>query len=54
MNDRPVTARAVRPGDADYDRLWDTVNAKNHNRYRAYQKATSRPIPIVALSPQPS
>ena len=48
----PATARAVLPGDADYDRLWDAVNAGNHDRYRAYQKATSRPIPVVVLSPR--
>jgi deazaflavin-dependent oxidoreductase (nitroreductase family) len=47
----PVTARPIRPGDAGYDRMWDIVNAANQNRYRAYQKATSRPIPIVALTP---
>jgi deazaflavin-dependent oxidoreductase (nitroreductase family) len=46
-----ATARAIRPGDPDYDRLWDIVNAGNSDRYRAYQKATSRPIPIVALRP---
>lgn len=46
----PVTARAVLPGNAGYDRLWDVVNANNSNRYRAYQKATSRPIPVVVLA----
>jgi deazaflavin-dependent oxidoreductase (nitroreductase family) len=49
----PVIARAVHPGDADYERMWDAVNANNHDRYRGYQKATSRPIPVVTLSPQP-
>jgi deazaflavin-dependent oxidoreductase (nitroreductase family) len=49
-----VAARPIRPGEPDYDRLWDKVNAGNHDRYRGYQKATKRPIPIVALTPQSS
>lgn len=48
----PVHARAVLPGDPDRERFWQIVNDHNSNRYRAYQKATSRPIPIVALSPR--
>jgi F420H(2)-dependent quinone reductase len=47
-----VTARAVVPGDADYDRLWEIVNKNNSNRYKAYQKKTSRPIPVVVLTPR--
>lgn len=49
----PVTARAIHRGDADYERLWNAVNKVNHSRYHAYQQATDRPIPIVALSPSP-
>jgi deazaflavin-dependent oxidoreductase (nitroreductase family) len=48
----PVTARTVQPGDPDYDRLWQMVNKNNANRYQAYQKLTSRPIPLVALAPR--
>jgi deazaflavin-dependent oxidoreductase (nitroreductase family) len=48
----PVRARPVLPGDPDRDRMWDIVNKHNANRYRAYQKQTSRPIPIVALTPR--
>jgi F420H(2)-dependent quinone reductase len=48
----PVHARPVLPGDADRDRFWKIVNDNNHNRYRAYQKGTSRPIPIIALTPR--
>ena len=48
----PVHARPVLPGDDDRDRFWKIVNDHNRNRYRAYQKATSRPIPIVALTPR--
>ena len=48
----PVRARAVLPGDPDRDRLWDLADRNNAGRYRAYQRATSRPIPIVVLSPR--
>ena len=47
----PVTARAVLPEDAEYERLWALVNANNKQRYAAYQRHTPRPIPIVVLSP---
>jgi F420H(2)-dependent quinone reductase len=47
-----VTARPVPPGDPDYSRLWQIVNKNNGNRYAAYQKKTSRPIPVVVLTPQ--
>jgi len=47
-----VTARPVAPGDPDYSRLWQIVNKNNGNRYAAYQEKTSRPIPVVVLTPQ--
>ena len=47
-----VHARPVLPGDADRDRYWTIVNDHNRNRYRGYQKVTSRPIPIIALTPR--
>lgn len=46
-----VTARPVLPDDPDYARLWKLVNENNSHRYEAYQKKTSRPIPIVMLTP---
>jgi F420H(2)-dependent quinone reductase len=45
-----VIARPVLPADPDYARLWQIVNKNNGNRYEAYQKKTSRPIPVVVLS----
>jgi deazaflavin-dependent oxidoreductase (nitroreductase family) len=50
----PVTARAVLPDDPEYARLWQIVNTNKHNvnRYVEYQKKTSRPIPVVALTPK--
>jgi F420H(2)-dependent quinone reductase len=46
-----VTARPILPDNPDYARLWQLVNKNNANRYEAYQKKTTRPIPIVALTP---
>lgn len=47
-----VTARPVNAGDADYARLWELVNKNNANRYTNYQSRTSRPIPVVVLTPR--
>jgi F420H(2)-dependent quinone reductase len=47
-----VKARPVLPGDPDYDRLWQIVNKNNGNRYIEYQKKTTRPIPVVVLTPE--
>lgn len=47
-----VTARPVLPDDPDYARLWRTVNVNNANRYDAYQRRTTRPIPVVVLTPR--
>jgi deazaflavin-dependent oxidoreductase (nitroreductase family) len=44
-------ARVVRPGDADYDRLWKIVNDGNSDRYNGYQRKTDRPIPVVVVTP---
>jgi deazaflavin-dependent oxidoreductase (nitroreductase family) len=48
----PVTARAVLGDDPDRERLWRLVNDHNDNRYTAYQRATTRTIPIVVLTPR--
>src|SRR5436305_501717 len=40
-----ATSRVIEPGDPDYQRLWKIVNDNNHDRYTAYQKQTTRPIP---------
>jgi deazaflavin-dependent oxidoreductase (nitroreductase family) len=47
-----VTARPVLSTDPEYSRLWQIVNKNNGNRYAAYQEKTSRPIPVVVLTPQ--
>jgi deazaflavin-dependent oxidoreductase (nitroreductase family) len=46
-----VIARPVLPGDPDYVRLWRIVNDNYGHHYDAYQQRTTRPIPIVRLSP---
>lgn len=48
---RSATAKVVRPTDPAYARLWKIVNEGNGDRYEAYQGETSRPIPVVALTP---
>jgi deazaflavin-dependent oxidoreductase (nitroreductase family) len=48
---KQAESRVVGPSDPDYNRLWKIVNENNGDRYSAYQKATSRPIPVVALTP---
>jgi F420H(2)-dependent quinone reductase len=47
----PGTARIVEPSDPGYERLWKLVNDNNHDRYTAYQRQTTRPIPVVAVTP---
>jgi len=46
-----VTAHPVLPGDPDRERLWRKVT-KYNKAYPEYQKKTSRPIPIVRLTPK--
>jgi deazaflavin-dependent oxidoreductase (nitroreductase family) len=46
-----VTAKPVLPDDPDYGRLWQIVNENNSNRYAGYQEKTSRPIPVIVLTP---
>jgi F420H(2)-dependent quinone reductase len=48
---RQGTATVVRLPDPDYPRLWELVNAANHDRYTAYQARTGRPIPLVIVQP---
>ncbi len=45
------TARIIDSTDPVYDRLWKIVNDNNHDRYTAYQKQTSRAIPIIVVTP---
>lgn len=46
-----VVAQPVLSTDPDYARLWRIVNANNADRYDGYQARTTRPIPVVRLTP---
>lgn len=46
------TARVVEASHPDHARLWAIANAANHNRYNGYQSRTSRPIPVVVVTPE--
>jgi hypothetical protein len=43
--------QVVEPSDPGYARLSKIVSENNGDRYIPYQKATSRPIPVVAITP---
>jgi deazaflavin-dependent oxidoreductase (nitroreductase family) len=47
----PGMARVLEPGDQDYERLWRLVNDNNHDRYDGYRSKTTRPIPLIVVSP---
>ena len=46
-----ASARIVERSDPEYERLWRIVNENNRGRYIAYQEKTSRPIPVIAITP---
>lgn len=47
----PAIARVITHDDPEYARLWTLVNERNRHRYEGYQRRTTRPIPVVALTP---
>jgi deazaflavin-dependent oxidoreductase (nitroreductase family) len=48
-----VTAKPVSPDDPEFPRLWKLVNNMrgNKDQYIKYQQRTTRPIPVVVLTP---
>jgi deazaflavin-dependent oxidoreductase (nitroreductase family) len=48
-----ATATAIYPGEPDYDRLIGLCDVNNRGRYSRYRSMTERPVPVVALTPQP-
>jgi deazaflavin-dependent oxidoreductase (nitroreductase family) len=48
---RKGTARVIEPSDSAYVRVWKIVNENNRDRYSAYQQQTTRPIPVIAVTP---
>jgi deazaflavin-dependent oxidoreductase (nitroreductase family) len=49
----PAVATVVERGEEEYARLWRSVNKASRGRYDRYQARTSRPIPLVRLTPEP-
>jgi deazaflavin-dependent oxidoreductase (nitroreductase family) len=47
----PASATVIGADDPAYERLWRVVNENNRRRYVGYQRRTSRPIPVVRLTP---
>lgn len=47
----PAVAVTLRPGDADYDRLFAICNKANRGQFAAYQKKTKRPLPVFVMTP---
>ncbi len=45
-----AAATEIGPDDPDYARVWKLVNDNNASRYAAYQKKTTRAIPVIALT----
>jgi len=46
------TARVIEADDPEHPRLWALLNGINHDRYDGYQRRTSRPIALVAVTPR--
>jgi F420H(2)-dependent quinone reductase len=44
-------ARIIEPGAADFKRLWRLMDEVNFGRYGQLQAASTRPMPIVVISP---
>jgi deazaflavin-dependent oxidoreductase (nitroreductase family) len=47
----PAVATVVERGEGDHARLWQAANGAARGRYDRYQARTSRPIPVVRLTP---
>lgn len=46
-----ASATFLRPGNADYNRLFAICNKANRGQFAAYQKKTDRPLPVIVLTP---
>jgi F420H(2)-dependent quinone reductase len=44
-------ARVIEPGGTDFKRLWRLMDEVNFGRYGQLQAASTRPMPIVVISP---
>lgn len=48
----PATAQALRSDHPDYARLFAICNRANRGNYAAYQRRTTRSLPVVVLTPR--
>lgn len=48
----PATASVVRTDDPDYERMFALCNKANRGTFAKYRERTTRPLPIVVLSPR--
>jgi len=46
---QPGVASVIYRSEPGFERLWKIVNQNNHDRYNAYQRQTTRPIPVVVV-----
>jgi deazaflavin-dependent oxidoreductase (nitroreductase family) len=49
---RKATATALRPDHPDYERLFAICNKANRGTFAEYRTRTTRPLPVVVLTPQ--
>lgn len=47
----PGHAALIEVSDPEYPHLWEVMNGTNHRRYDSYQAKTTRPIPLVVVTP---
>ena len=47
----PATAIALRPDHPDYERLFAICNKANRGTFAQYRTKTTRPLPVVVLTP---
>lgn len=47
----PAVATVLRPDNPEYERLFAICNKANKGQFAAYQKKTSRPLPVIVLTP---
>ena len=47
-----ATATALRPDHPDYERLFAICNKANRGTFAQYRAKTSRPLPVVVLTPR--
>lgn len=48
----PATATALRPDHPDYERLFAICNQANRGTFAQYRKRTTRPLPVIVLTPR--